>query len=141
MNEILRLVGGVLCGKEYRFDSETEEMLYADQLQNGMVVLVQASLRRSPNSDPFEVEKYNLWCEVSKFRTSNDGTQVHFVGIYANGDQHFRQQQATQGFLVQKESITADMWLVIKRREQMMQDEENGPAPHINKMLQNWQPS
>lgn len=94
--------------KAYRFNPMTEDLLYGDELMDGMVVLAGPASERYNEQMP---EMYNAglpvsnrWCEVSKARQEDD-RKIYFVGLYADGQKVVRNTDLTAGWYVKKDSI------------------------------------
>lgn len=92
--------------------NEEHEVLYADQLKNGMVVLLVEDTRylhyvSSPS--PYDITKQmtqDRWCEVSRVREDDD--IVRFMGVYADGPVIIRESQKFRGWWVMKDSIVPE---------------------------------
>lgn len=103
----------------YEMDPNTEDLLYGDELIDGMVVLVSEATDRQELVCVSELatEKrriINRWCTVSKLRTEYDRhsgnvIDIHFVGIYAENEKHVRNAKPNQGWLVKKYSLPDEM--------------------------------
>lgn len=106
---------------DYRMNPETEDLLYADELQEGMMVLVSDSAERE---DPFRainapdmvvhtlpaLRKRNRWCRVTKFRKLEtvEGSgyySIRFIGVYEDGERIVRSSSPAKGWLVKLDSI------------------------------------
>lgn len=93
-------------------NSEEHVMMYADQLKNGMVVLIVDVVRNQHymvNPSPRDVEDWNRvdrWCEVSRVREDDD--IVRFMGVYAEGPVIIRESQKFGGWWVMKDSIVPE---------------------------------
>lgn len=108
-----------IAGMDQPMDPETEDLLFADELQNGMMVLVE-SVHRHNDIDPrdksgCQLRKANRWCEVTKLRIGTEmgsngilrNKTVSFIGRYSDGDLQVRTYGAETGFVVKKDSIPA----------------------------------
>lgn len=92
--------------KNYKMDPETEDLIYADDLENGMRVLVaEGRLREDVAHDVNNslILVRNRWCTVKRFRAEETG--MYFIGVHDDGDMCIRQAAPTQGWLVKKDSI------------------------------------
>lgn len=105
----------------YSFEMEPgrHDLLFGDELEEGMIVLVSdPNLRRDP-LDKIRAEKpgyygptwdavdeYNLiktscWCRVTKLQRM--GRVISFIGLYADGTKKVRTYHQTIGWFVQLE--------------------------------------
>lgn len=92
--------------QKYRFNPEIEDMIYGDDLKNGMVVLTEPAHRWDENSQHGKVMNIlenNRWCVVSKVRIEKSG--VYFIGVYADEQRAVRFSSPARGWLVMKNSI------------------------------------
>ena len=103
------------------FDVETEEMLYGEELENGMVVLIETRCRIDNVLSESEVEltpmgkhdvlTLNRWCRISKIRKPDENTPdrnrgaISFMGVYADDTQEIRHSGIHTGWVVKKYSI------------------------------------
>lgn len=83
--------------KDYVANSETETILYGEQLRNGMKVLVARSSERN-------ITYSSAWCTVSNVRGA--GT-IDFVGLYEDGSLYPRSYGFTTPWIVKLDSIPA----------------------------------
>lgn len=81
-------------------DPQTEDVLYGDELQNDMVVLVGSGGRMPDNSELAPIR--NRWCRITKLRYDKNENQIYFIGVYADGDQQVRRSEVNTGWLVKK---------------------------------------
>lgn len=92
--------------KKYRFNPQVEDMVYGDELVDGMVVLVQTDLRTDDEDDDCSAERLlitNRWCEVTKVRAGQSG--IYFIGLYVDGQKEVRHSTCTTGWLVKQETM------------------------------------
>lgn len=81
---------------------------YADELEEGMVVLVESRLRGDEKSSSPEYHQlliHNRWCKVTRVREHND--ELVFIGVYDDGSIAVRRSDLVDGWLVKKSSIPA----------------------------------
>lgn len=88
----------------YQFDPLKHDLIYGEQLENGMVVIQQ---KDSSNliSETNEYEMVNRrWCEVTALRdrTLHNGTHSVFIGVYADGSKMVRYSGQFEGWIVRK---------------------------------------
>lgn len=88
----------------YRIDTETEELLYADELEDGMRVLVETGRGDETQSEyvASTIIAKNRWCRVTKFRAAES---VAFVALYDDGHKMVRTAHNIEGWIVKKDSI------------------------------------
>lgn len=91
---------------DYKMDPETETLLYADELENGMMVLVEDgrsvdTTRAYNNSN--QMLNRSRWATVHRLRAEESG--MYFIAVYSDGDMCIRQSKATSGWFVKKDSI------------------------------------
>lgn len=94
--------------QNYRYNIEIEDVIYGDELENGMVVLIEYSNRSwersiDPNAEGLLTK--NRWCSVTKIRKAQDDRDVVFIGEYADGHKSVRRYDKTTGWVVKKDSI------------------------------------
>lgn len=86
-------------------DPETEDLLYADALVDGMMVLIEPTYRYDDKHNTFDCLRiYNRWCEVTQLRFEEDN-RVYFIGLYADGDKVIRSTAHIHGWIVKKDSM------------------------------------
>lgn len=98
-----------------KMQPEYEELLYADDLKNGMYVL-------GVDLMPLDAEKAiyrNRWGTVNRIRIEESG--VYFILRYDDGDMVIRQASHTSGWWVMKDSIP-----------EAEETDENGVETHPN---------
>lgn len=91
------------------YDLETEDLLYGDDLVDGMVVLAvdrtdeeRLYADKTPDTRQGLIIK-NRWCRVSSFRA--EGNAIFFIGIYAEGRKRIRMSLSKEGWIVKKDSV------------------------------------
>lgn len=99
--------------KNYRMDVREEDLLYADDLRNDMVVLVGDAVERQDETnvdDPSHLLIYrNRWASVKRLRHEPSG--IYFILQYSDGDMIIRQTVPTSGWIVKRSSIVvAPKW-------------------------------
>lgn len=88
----------------YQFDPATEELLYSDQLRNGMVVLTESDRGDEVNAKfVTDLHIRNRWCKVSEIR--HERSDVIFIGLYGDGLKATRCYFSARGWYVKKDSI------------------------------------
>lgn len=80
---------------DYKNDPETEDLIFGSELQEGMVVLIEATtLRDNPEGanldSPYtrhRLDQNSRWCKITKLlRNSIHSSEVvTFIGVYADG--------------------------------------------------------
>jgi hypothetical protein len=105
-------------------DPKTEDVVYSNELQNGMMVLASIDGRvnteeiKAYSPDSFHrVLECNRWCRVTKIRQDeeehypndengrNNRGFVHFIGEYEDGTKAVRSSPSDAGWLVKKDSV------------------------------------
>lgn len=93
--------------RKYRLNPETDDLLYADYLQNGMRVLFGQTEflynEAFPQLYNFGLPKVNRWCKVTEIRQEDD--VVYFIGVYDDGNKIIRHAHKTVAWLVKKDSL------------------------------------
>lgn len=95
-----------IVSQKYRLDPETDDLIYGDALENGMVVLSEDgrySEKAVAGGYTTNLPVVNRWCEVTQVRGEEDG--VYFIALYADGHKTVRGTSETSGWLVKKASI------------------------------------
>lgn len=94
---------------EYVAHSNTDTILYGDELENGMRVLIEDTLFRGDPANAGSVtnsqERVNetaAWCTVTKFKF---GGVIRFVGLYDDGTMRVRQYARSIAWIVKLDSI------------------------------------
>lgn len=93
-----------LVPQNYQYDPETEDLIYGDQLREGMVVLADVHGRADEN-DPWKTRELlvkNRWCEVTNKRSDDC---VYFLGLYDNSVKALRTSARSQSWIIKKDSI------------------------------------
>ena len=74
----------------YEMNPESEDLLAGDELENGLIVLIEDSMVREDASraefDAYAMKRLrenNQWCRVTSLRRHGD--LVSFVGVYEDG--------------------------------------------------------
>lgn len=113
----------------YEMNPYYDDLLWADELVDGMLVLHSNTGSRFDEDNPTlygaGLLENNRWCTVNKLRT--DEGLVHFVGVYSDGLMRIRRSQATTGWLVKKNSIP--------KREAEPEEFQDVPSPFIPRGL------
>ncbi len=93
----------------YTANAVTDKIVFGDQLQNGMRVLVAESIMRGHSGDDaYSVAsraERNCWCKVTELRQRNN--VVTFVGVYDDGSMRVRTYNKDDGWIVKLDSIPA----------------------------------
>lgn len=109
--------------RNYRLNPVEDDLIYADEMVDGMRVLLGESVGRFDESQPefhnVGLLVVNRWCVVSKLRVENN--HVYFVGVYDDGDKNLRGSDLVSAWLVKKNSIPV-------REETDAEDQTNEPA-------------
>lgn len=94
-----------IVSQNYQMDPETEDVIYGDDLENGMIVLSEDGRASSDLDMAYNRRLHitNRWCEVTEVRAEADG--VYFIALYADGQKKVRSSTETSGWLVKKSSI------------------------------------
>jgi hypothetical protein len=109
---ITKLVNGIIyldvVPRMYRFNPETEDLFFADDLEEGMLVLVEKWRDRNAESSELSTVEHELlitnrWCIIVDLR--RDESNVYFIGEYDDGQRHIRTSTKTGGWYVRKDSI------------------------------------
>lgn len=95
--------------RTYRLDPETEELFYGEDLEEGLVVLLEywqdradEKMTASPNNAG-NLLVQNRWCRVTDLRRQGDNS--YFIGVYKDGHKTIRSSSNTTGWYVKKDSI------------------------------------
>ena len=95
----------------YLMDAETEDLIYGEELRDGMVVVI-ADTILSPDPDsgrelhPYEQRRLlecARWCRVERMR--REGHVVSFIGVYADGSKFPRSYAASYTWYVKRASM------------------------------------
>lgn len=97
--------------KYFRMNPETDDMLAnGRELAGGMVVLIEdAGLRRAINDNlsdagRYDAEKWNRWCKVYDIHFLDNGDELTFTGLYADGTKRQHQVGVNKAWFVKKAS-------------------------------------
>lgn len=96
----------VVSHDRYPMDVETEDVLYAADLAEGMMVLREANRDKvGPGWEHNNINALtnNRWCTVTDLRFDED--TMYFIGVYADGYKVVRQCGQMAGWYVKKDSI------------------------------------
>lgn len=93
-------------------DPETEDIVYGNELEDGMLVLAvphgrcSAEFTATHNPEVFyRVLSDNRWCKVSKIRKDDEERMVHFIGVYEDDQKVVRSSPPNAGWVVKRDSI------------------------------------
>lgn len=96
--------------RNYVADStKGETILFGNELENGMRVLIEDKIFRGWESVPGEsarIAECNEWCEVTRLSRKND--IVRFVGIYDDGTMRVRTYANELGWIVKLDSMMSE---------------------------------
>jgi hypothetical protein len=92
----------------YLTDPDTEYLVWGDELQEGMVVVVDGAILSRENPDNIERDGYSRarvlesarWCRVTKLRRR--GELVSFIGVYGDGSQAARTYNIQFAWIVKR---------------------------------------
>ena len=91
-------------------DPETEDLIFGDELTEGMVVLLGGMTRFNPDNyeSASQYEKNRIletarWCRVVSIR--REGSVTVFIGVYGDGTKHKRSHKNSFAWYVKKDSI------------------------------------
>lgn len=92
----------------YLTDPDTEYLVWGDELQDGMVVVLDGQSIVRENPDNLDRDAYTRsrvlesarWCRVTKLRRR--GHCVSFIGVYGDGSQAARTYAADYAWIVKK---------------------------------------
>lgn len=97
-------------GLGYAEHANTETIVFGDDLENGMRVLVESSfLRGNPEHDQSSVydrarlDETAAWCTVTQVKHRE--RTVRFVGVYDDGTMRVRVYSKNYGWIVKLDSI------------------------------------
>lgn len=98
-----------IVAKHRLTEPTTEDVIYGDELENGMRVLVESACRYDDRVLVVnEIAVTNRWCVVTKLR-KKEGEKITFVGLYDNDERHVRTSAASDGWVVKLDSIPIKM--------------------------------
>mgnify|MGYP001569179396 CR=1 FL=1 len=95
--------------RTYRLDPETEELFYGEDLEEGMMVLLEDWQDRTDEELTGSLTNVgnllvrNRWCRVTDLR--RQGNISYFIGVYKDGHKTIRSSSNTKGWYVKKDSI------------------------------------
>lgn len=90
-----------LVPRDYRFNPKTEELIYGDELADGMMVLTDSLWQGAVDDIAAKtVIETNRWCMVTKIRMEDSA--IFFVGVYNDGHMAIRQSSVTDGWYVKR---------------------------------------
>jgi hypothetical protein len=91
----------------YKMNSVTEDLIYGDEIAEGMKVLVGEWRARYDESEPTlhnaGLLTHNRWCTVTKLRIID--RMVYFIGEYADGQKVRRDSNSMTTWIVKKSSV------------------------------------
>lgn len=96
-----------IVGVSQPLDLKLEDLLYGDELLDGMRVLTASYLQRyhtDAEEPTSRILVSNRWCVVEKLRDGTS-TDLTFVGVYDDGSKHVRHSANDTGWIVKKDSI------------------------------------
>lgn len=104
--------------RNYKLNPATDDLVYGDDLVNGMRVLIGRTTGRYDEGQP-ELHNAGLpinnrWCVVSRVRVTDD--TVFFIGVYEDGHKERRSSALVDIWLVKK-------WTMPKQEEEPAGDE------------------
>jgi hypothetical protein len=98
--------------KFYVCQTEFEDIVFGDNLQDGMIVLIEDSLIRenlehiTGSSAQHRADEMNRWCEVTELKVTprydTPSPLIKFVGVYPDGTKRVRTFCASYGWIVKK---------------------------------------
>lgn len=89
-------------------DLEKEDLFYADELEDGMVVIREAARRSHEDAESDSLPVTNRWCIIRKIRVDKDfngADAMFFIGEYADGQKAVRHSSMADGWVVKMDSI------------------------------------
>lgn len=101
-------------------DPETENVIFGEELEVGMEVLVESDLRTDhldrggyqTAENAFLRDENNRWCCIERFKRRKVSDNVEgirwFIGVYADGTKAVRMTLPYIGWVVKKDTIPAD---------------------------------
>lgn len=144
-----------IVSRDYRMNPNIEDVIYADELEDGMVVLPVSTYRQNENSPMLQQNseallRQNRWCVITKLRKELevievpkqdlvtemiDGTEevvaikkVTFIGVYNDGDKQIQSSPPEQGWLVRtdKKSLAEVTRDIVKANQENREPDEDG---------------
>lgn len=144
-----------IVSRDYRMNPNIEDVIYADELEDGMVVLPVSTYRQNENSPMLQQNseallRQNRWCVITKLRKELevievpkqdlvtemiDGTEevvaikkVTFIGVYNDGDKQIQSSMPEQGWLVRtdKKSLAEVTRDIVKANQENREPDEDG---------------
>jgi hypothetical protein len=97
----------------YLIDPETEDLIWGDELQEGMVVLLEDAFlgRGRLGKDKADLERVR-WCLVTKLRFEDahggSGRLSKFIGVYGDGSKASRVYNTSFAWYVKRDSMKGD---------------------------------
>jgi len=107
---------GTYAPLDYDMDPEFDDLIRGDELQDGMIVLIE-EMREDPSrllhdeEHPYVLKRIRetaRWCTVTKLRFvpyPDAGQLVEFIGVYADGTKASRRYNESWFWFVKKDSI------------------------------------
>ena len=113
MNGTQCAIPTVMVGVSYIIDPDTEDVIFGDELENDMVVMLdEAILRGDPElieaAGPYELQRTletARWCRVDKLHKPDSQGVLRFIGVYADGTKRSRAYGSGYGWIVKKASV------------------------------------
>lgn len=88
---------------DFEYDGSAEDLVFADMLTEGMVVLSDDYFRGPTDFDQ-EYRRRNRWCRVTELRVSEH--EVSFIGVYHSERKEIRRSPLLNGWYVKKDSFS-----------------------------------
>jgi hypothetical protein len=116
-------MSGMYVDRFYEMDAAYEDLIFGDELCEGMIVLLEDSLFRGDPARAFsetddhsrwerdKCKEINRWCTVTRLLVTprHDAEPlIRFVGEYPDGTKRVRQYSASYAWFVKRESIPTD---------------------------------
>lgn len=105
--------------KFYVANAEYEDIVFGQDLRDGMFVLLEDDLMRQHldsiggDYDRARADEMNRWCEVTRLRViprpECASPLVKFVGVYPDGTMRVRTYDASYGWIVKKGATSAEV--------------------------------
>ena len=97
----------------YAANAESEDIVFGDQLRDGMTVLIEDRMARQnvdnirSEYDRARADEMNRWCKVTRYQLikTGDWPTVKFVGVYPDGSMRVRVMAASYGWIVKRGGI------------------------------------
>jgi len=86
----------------YVLDPETEDLIWGDQLEEGMVVLIEDAVICRTDSHGGLKKRWETvkWCQVTSLRRQGDS--IRFIGVYDDGAKAARRYHQDYAWFVKK---------------------------------------